>query len=625
VKAQYCGRGPHLPGKIEKSNDDGTYAVRYDDDSDVEENVEEKLIRVPAKFFEGQKVEARCGGRGPHLPGEIKKSNGDGTYDVRYDDDSDVEENVKEKLIRVPPKFFEGQKVEARYGGRGPHSPGEIKKSNGDGTYNIRYDDDSDVEEKVEEKCIRARAKFFEGQKVEARYCGRGPHLPGEIERSNGDGTYDVRYDGYDDNDGLETNVDEKQIRPLPPRFADDQKVEAQSGGRGPHLPGRIETSNGDRTYSVRFDESDELEQNVEEKCIRSVPKFSQGQRVKARWGGRAKYHDGKIEKSNGDGTYDVRYADNGDVEKHVAEELILPLPPFFFKRQKVEARHGGRGRWYHGVIEMCHGDGTYDVRYLNSVAVEKNVNESLIRALAQKGSHRNPLLHGLGDDVSESPKRNGRGGRDGGRSSSGDSALPDDDETIGRRDRESFASQGPSPGDVVAFASPVARSPPSSRRASRSSNESIRSARRGSARDQSPSHRDNGRGRGGAAAGIRDSRFTPDPDAKADGRTIPDDFLFFTPVKATPESSPTPRRRSSSFNSSPRSLRSVRDQSPLRRNSGRSGHSDTEAPSLGRSPSRGKPTPRRRGSTGSNPQSADSQDEAFTGFRGNSGPVWRP
>lgn len=303
-----------------------------------------------------------------------------------------------------------------------------------------------------------------------------------------------------------------------------------------------------------------------------------------------------------------------------------MPLPPFFFKRQKVEARHGGRGRWYHGVIEMSHGDGTYDVRYLNSVALEKNVNESLIRALAQKGSHRNPLLHGLGDDVSEPPRRNDRGGRDGGSFSSGDSTLPGYDGTRGRRDRESFASQGPSTlGDVVDFASPVVRSPPSSRRASRSSNESIRSARRGSARDQSPSHRDHGRARGGAAAGIRDSRFTPDPDAKADGRTIPDDFRFFTPVKATPESSPTPRRRSSSFNGSPRSPRSVRDQSPLRRNSGRSGHSDTEAPSVGSGPSRGKLTPRRRGSTGSRPQSADSQDGAFTGFRSNSGPVWRP
>ena len=50
-------------------------------------------------FVDGQKVDARFRGKAKYFPGTIMKDNGDGTYEIRYDDD-DTEKQVKESLIR---------------------------------------------------------------------------------------------------------------------------------------------------------------------------------------------------------------------------------------------------------------------------------------------------------------------------------------------------------------------------------------------------------------------------------------------------------------------------------------------------------------------------------------------
>ena len=46
------------------------------------------------------------------------------------------------------------------------------------------------------------------------------------------------------------------------------------------------------------------------------------GDRVEARYRGRARAYPGRIARENGDGTYDVEY-DNGDKEQGVAADLI--------------------------------------------------------------------------------------------------------------------------------------------------------------------------------------------------------------------------------------------------------------------------------------------------------------
>jgi len=75
-------------------------------------------------------------------------------------------------------RLSEGDKVEARYRGRGRWYPGKIVRDRGDGTYDVNYDD-GEAETRVASDMIRAKdamsspvkgARLSEGDKVEARY-----------------------------------------------------------------------------------------------------------------------------------------------------------------------------------------------------------------------------------------------------------------------------------------------------------------------------------------------------------------------------------------------------------------------------------------------------------------------
>ena len=140
-------------------------------------------------FEEGQKVEARFKGGAAYYGGTVMKVNGDGSYNILYDH-GDNEKSVPEALLRgsgggggsssgsggggsgggsksplssgaaavsSAEKFDAGQKVEARFGGKSRFYPGTITKSNGDGTYEVLYDD-GDSEKKVDASLIKAAA-----------------------------------------------------------------------------------------------------------------------------------------------------------------------------------------------------------------------------------------------------------------------------------------------------------------------------------------------------------------------------------------------------------------------------------------------------------------------------------
>jgi len=89
------------------------------------------------------------------------------------------------------------------------------------------------------------------------------------------------------------------------------------------------------------------------------------GSLVQARFGGNAKYFGGIITKDNGDGTFALKY-DDGDVEEKVPWYLIsMPaVAGDFHIGQKVEARFGGKDKYFGGVISKDNGDGTYAVKY---------------------------------------------------------------------------------------------------------------------------------------------------------------------------------------------------------------------------------------------------------------------
>ena len=82
-----------------------------------------------------------------------------------------------------------------------------------------------------------------------------------------------------------------------------------------------------------RYDDG-ERETRVLEEYIRprggggrevSVPKFRRGERVEARYRGRAKYYRGRIQRERGDSMYDISY-DDGEEESRVAAHLIRSL-----------------------------------------------------------------------------------------------------------------------------------------------------------------------------------------------------------------------------------------------------------------------------------------------------------
>merc|ERR1712070_482978 len=117
-----------------------------------------------------------------------------------------------------------------------------------------------------------------------------------------------------------------------------------------------------------------------------------------ARFGGRSRWFKGKITKENSDGTFDILYND-GDRERKVKKDLIRSLEKNDSDNgsgsgsgsdsdaaeldvgSKVEARFGGRSRWFKGKITRKNSDGTFDILY-NDGDRERKVKKDLIRPL---------------------------------------------------------------------------------------------------------------------------------------------------------------------------------------------------------------------------------------------------
>jgi hypothetical protein len=89
------------------------------------------------------KVEARFGGKAKYFSGTIVKDNGDGTCEIHYDD-GDSEKAVAHELISAPSPagtYQAGEKVESRFGGKHVYFGATVVKDNGDGTWELKYDD----------------------------------------------------------------------------------------------------------------------------------------------------------------------------------------------------------------------------------------------------------------------------------------------------------------------------------------------------------------------------------------------------------------------------------------------------------------------------------------------------
>ncbi|CAM9911399.1 unnamed protein product, partial [Choristocarpus tenellus] len=386
VEANYRGKGRYYKGRVTQNNLDGTFNIIYDD-GDKESGVPQKMVctleggtrkalmtnvssesdhkqgRYHIRLSKGDKVEAQYRGRGKFYKGKIARVNSNGTFDINYDD-GEKEMNVQADLVKSlesardgrssrggSSAVLEGDKVEANYYGKGRYYKGRVARVNLDGTFNIDYDD-GEKEKAVPQDMVRAldgqtqenthrhelqdsdddRGKrqgitLREGNKVEARYRGRGKYYKGKITRVNSDGTFDIHY-----NDGeKERGVAEDYIKPLD---SDNERRSPQDIG----------------------------------------DKLGEGDKVEARYRGRGKYYRGKISRVNSDNTFDINY-DDGEKDIGLSQEHIRPLESQGSVRSpgrngkmregdKVEARYRGRGKYYRGKISRVNSDDTFDINY---------------------------------------------------------------------------------------------------------------------------------------------------------------------------------------------------------------------------------------------------------------------
>ena len=515
VEANYGGRGKWYAGKIERTNSNGTYDVTYDD-GDKERGVPKDRIREVSKrtgsgkhsrnnsdfgnsdaekeLERGSAVEANYNGRGKWYKGKIARVNSDGTYDVEYDD-GDMEKRVKKSFIKLVGGHSRNSqrgsddersdadddgplevetKVEARFRGRSTWIKGTVVRANRNGTYRIKYDN-GDEEKFVKREYIRvakrgrgrgrggddsdfggsdAEDEFERGDKVEARYGGRSKWYKGKISMVHDDGTFDVLYEDGDKERRVKKNLirklggdDRKKKSSFGGRSDDDDsgdfergdKVEARYGGRSKWYKGKISMVHSDGTYDVLYEDGDK-ERKVKKSLIRKLGgddrkkkssfggrsddedsgDFERGDKVEARYGGRSKWYKGKISMVHSDGTYDVLYED-GDKERKVKKSLIRKLGGDGLKKKssfggrsddedgadfergdKVEARYGGKSKWYKGKISLVRSDGTYDVLYEDGDK-ERNVKKSLIRRVGSTGGARSSFGGRSDDDDGDS------------------------------------------------------------------------------------------------------------------------------------------------------------------------------------------------------------------------------
>merc|ERR1712054_139739 len=201
---------------------------------------------------------------------------------------------------------------------------------------------------------------------VEARFGGRKKWYKATVMRENRDGTYDLKYDDGD----RERSVKRDLIRKL---------------------------DNDDEKKKKKKDKKSSKEKSLEVET-----------EVEARYRGGNKWLKGKIVKCNSNDTFQVLY-DNGKKEKFVKREYIRRLDDeddsdnsdsdssdsdsededdTISVGDHVEARFGGRKKWYKATVMRENRDGTYDLKYDNGKK-EKKVKSNLIRAIgANKNNH---------------------------------------------------------------------------------------------------------------------------------------------------------------------------------------------------------------------------------------------
>ena len=269
-------------------------------------------------------------------------------------------------------------------------------------------------QDESEENALKA------GTGVEARYGGKSEWRQGEISRVHSNGTYSIHY-----SDGRkERRVRRHLIRHL----VDNEQKEMESRSRRKKGRSNNRKKNGNEKSGAR----DELSKGM------AVD-------VRLRANGKAMWFKGEIAKVRSNGTFDILYS-NGDEELGVEKAFIRKTKSRKSPASKddeharkaersrkpsnwvrwgakpaganangslddgdkqfevgtlIEAKYGGKMKWFKGKISRLNPNGTYDIRYLDG-DFERGVKAHLIRKM-EKSAYSGST--GVDDDfdVSES------------------------------------------------------------------------------------------------------------------------------------------------------------------------------------------------------------------------------
>jgi len=193
------------PGTISIVHDDDSFDVRFRDET-VAKALSRKNVRGRVVTFRVESsVEIRMHSK-DWKKAVITRVRDDGTYDVRFEaskhrfmsnEEEDEETNVERCRIRYV-LFNEGDRVEARHGGRNRWYAGSVLKAHDDATYQIEFDD-GDVEDDVPHHHVRYRVLV--GASVHAKGGLRPDEWrSGRVAASHNNGlteTFDVRSSVY--------------------------------------------------------------------------------------------------------------------------------------------------------------------------------------------------------------------------------------------------------------------------------------------------------------------------------------------------------------------------------------------------------------------------------------------
>merc|ERR1719468_1100981 len=139
------------PATIDKVNPDGTFSVKWDDPDggpetdDIKASKMKKII-IFKDYAIGDDVLAMSSEDGQQYPGVVSQINKDGTFQVTWDDpdggpetDNINPENMKK--VTVFKDYKVDDVVEAVFPDDGQMYPGTVIKVNGDGTFQVKWDD----------------------------------------------------------------------------------------------------------------------------------------------------------------------------------------------------------------------------------------------------------------------------------------------------------------------------------------------------------------------------------------------------------------------------------------------------------------------------------------------------